>query len=91
MQVQNMPLPADRPLDRAKRLKVEREGVCASCHRFTGTKTWKEIVRRYGRAATPEEHDLIMQRAVEALSGPKGAPGRDSSRPRNQDRGISEK
>ncbi len=66
-QVQNMPLPADRPLDRNERLLVEREGVCAACHRHTGTEKWQQIIKRYGRAHTPEEHDKIMEKALNGL------------------------
>ena len=68
IQVQNMPLPEDRPLGDKQRLLVEREGVCAACHRYTGTEKWQRIIEKYGRARTPEEHDAIMKRALDALT-----------------------
>ena len=68
VQVQNMPLPEDRPLGDKQRLLVEREGVCAACHKYTGTEKWQRIIEKYGRARTPEEHDAIMKRALDALA-----------------------
>ncbi len=70
IQVQNMPLPEDRPLDSQERDLTEREGSCAACHQFAGTDTWQQIIRRYGRAKTPEEHDRMMEKALKALIQP---------------------
>lgn len=67
-QVQNMPLPADRPLSGEERLLVEREGLCAACHQYAGTEKWKAVVEQYGRANTAEEHDRIMEQAFKALA-----------------------
>ncbi len=77
-QVQNMPLPADRPLNKQERLKLEREGVCAACHKHTGTPGWQKIVAKYGRALTPEEHDRMVEKALEAMVD-QTVPGQNSS------------
>lgn len=66
-QVRNMPFPADRPLNSTERMLVEREGVCASCYRYTGTDRWKDIIEKYGRARTPDEHDRMMEKALDAM------------------------
>lgn len=36
-QVQNMPLPEDRPLNQTERSLLEREGLCIGCHQHYGT------------------------------------------------------
>ncbi|MFQ6112100.1 MAG: hypothetical protein ACE5LX_08760, partial [Nitrospinota bacterium] len=41
-QVQNMPLPADRPLSEAERKLTEREGVCIACHKHYNTPEWEK-------------------------------------------------
>ena len=66
-QVQNMPLPEDRPLDKRQRNLVEREGLCIECHQFYNTPEWDRIVKKYGRALTPEQHDKIVAEAVKSL------------------------
>jgi len=66
-QVQNMPLPGDRPLNRKERNLVEREGLCIGCHQYSGSGGWARIVRKYGRAGTPEEHDRMVSRALRSL------------------------
>lgn len=75
-QIQNMPLPQDRPLDAAERAKVEREGVCVACHRNYGTETWERVraqlrgvLNAEGRALRPEDHDRAVEIALKALAG----------------------
>ncbi|MEE9218510.1 MAG: hypothetical protein V3U98_05530 [Acidobacteriota bacterium] len=75
-QIQNMPLPQDRPLDAAERGKVEREGLCVACHRNYGTETWDKVraqlrgvLNAEGRAFRPEDHDRAVELALEALAG----------------------
>lgn len=72
-QVQNMPLPEDRPLSKAERDLVEREGLCIGCHRYYGTEDWQRIVARYGRAKTAAEHEAMVGRALKALMKAAGA------------------
>ncbi len=66
-QVQNMPLPEDRPLNRDERSLVEREGLCVGCHQFHGTPEWDNIINKYGRAKTTEQHDDIVSEAIKSL------------------------
>lgn len=74
-QVQNMPLPQDRPFSRAQRDVAEREGLCVACHRHYNTDTWDRVRARLrgvlkieGRALTPEEHDRAVEAALQSLS-----------------------
>ena len=77
-QTQNMPHLKDRPLNEDERNKMEREGLCASCHQHYNTELWEEVKKKLrkrlvdengkpltkeGKALTPELHD----RAVESL------------------------
>jgi hypothetical protein len=78
-QVQNMPLPGDRPLNAAERAKVEREGLCVACHQFYGTPEWARVRRQLadslgadGRALTPTQHDEAVALALKALAGQGG-------------------
>lgn len=66
-QVLNMPLPEDRPPNQKERNLAEREGLCISCHQFYGTKEWETIIKKYGRAVTPEQHDKIVSEALKSL------------------------
>ncbi len=66
-QLQNMPLPEDRPLNKKERNRAEREGICIACHQFYGTSEWDQIIKRYGRADTPEKHDQIVANAIQSL------------------------
>ncbi len=68
-QIQNMPLPGDRPLDRDIRMKTEREGLCIACHQYSGSAKWEKIIKKYGRANTPEAHDRMLRQAVELMIG----------------------
>jgi hypothetical protein len=76
-QVQNMPLPADRPLNQAERDKTEREGSCVACHKHYNTAVWTQIRANLrsilkikdGRALTPEQHDRAVEEAVLSLAG----------------------
>ncbi len=66
-QIQNMPLPEDRPLNREERDRVEREGLCLGCHRHYGTEAWQTLVKRFGKARTAKEHQQMMSRALQSL------------------------
>ncbi len=74
-QVQNMPLPQDRPLSEEQRELVEREGLCVACHQHYDSLVWERVRMRMkrvlnveGRALTPEEHDRAVEAALLALS-----------------------
>jgi hypothetical protein len=66
-QVQNMPLPEDRPLNLGERNLVEREGLCIGCHQYQGTPEWERIIKKYGRATTAEQHEKIVSEAIKSL------------------------
>jgi hypothetical protein len=66
-QIQNMPLPEDRPLNEKERNIVEREGLCMGCHQYHGTPEWDNIIKKYGRAETPEQHEKIIEEAFKSL------------------------
>jgi len=66
-QVQNMPLPEDRPLNLGERNLVEREGLCIGCHQYQGTPEWERIIKKYGRATTAEQHEKIVSKAIKSL------------------------
>ena len=66
-QLQNMPLPEDRPLNQNERALVEREGLCLGCHEYHGTPEWENIIKKYGRAETAEQHDKIISEAIKSL------------------------
>lgn len=67
-QIQNMPHVEDRPLNKAERNKVEREGLCVACHQHHNTPLWERVVKAFGKAKTPQEHDAMMDRALKALA-----------------------
>ncbi|MFQ5926450.1 MAG: hypothetical protein ACE5MH_03350 [Terriglobia bacterium] len=75
-QVQNMPHVEDRPLNKAERDKVEREGLCVACHKHYNTATWDRIRATLrvrlglpkGQALTPEQHDRAVEEAVKSLA-----------------------
>ena len=66
-QIQNMPLPEDRPLNQKERNLVEREGICIGCHQYYGTPEWNKIIEKYGRAETAEQHEKIVSKAIMSL------------------------
>ena len=66
-QIQNMPLPEDRPLNQKERNLVEREGICIGCHQYYGTPEWNKIIEKYGRAETAEQHEEIVSKAIMSL------------------------
>ncbi|HHT9104246.1 MAG TPA: hypothetical protein ACFYD7_12765 [Candidatus Wujingus californicus] len=66
-QIQNMPLPEDRPLNQEERNLVEREGTCIGCHQYYGTPEWNKIIEKYGRAETVEQHEEIVSKAIVSL------------------------
>ena len=66
-QIQNMPLPEDRPLNQEERNLVEREGLCMGCHQHHGTPEWQKIVEKYGKAETAEHHEKIVSEAIKSL------------------------
>ncbi len=66
-QVQNMPMPEDRPLNSGERNLVEREGLCIGCHQYHGTPEWKKIIEKHGRAETAEQHEKIISEAMRSL------------------------
>ncbi|MFU8831995.1 MAG: hypothetical protein ACNA7J_07555 [Wenzhouxiangella sp.] len=74
-QIQNMPLPQDRPLSDEQRAKAEREGTCIACHQHYDTETWDRVRIRMrdqlglkdGRALTPDEHDRAVEAALLSL------------------------
>lgn len=66
-QVQNMPMPEDRPLNSDERNLVEREGLCIGCHQYHGTPEWEKIIENYGRAETAEQHEKIISEAMRGL------------------------
>ena len=66
-QIQNMPLPEDRPLNQEERNLVEREGLCIGCHQYYGTPEWENIVKKYGKAATAEQHEKMVSEAIKSL------------------------
>jgi len=68
-QIQNMPLPEDRPLNQEERNLVEREGLCIGCHQYYGTPEWENIVKKYGKAATAEQHEKMVSEAIKSLMG----------------------
>ncbi|MFQ5645576.1 MAG: hypothetical protein ACE5GM_01480 [bacterium] len=63
-QVQNMPLPRDRSLSDQERNLVEREGTCIACHQYYNTRDWDKIIKKYGKADTPDKHDEMMSKAL---------------------------
>ena len=66
-QIQNMPLPSDRPLNKEERNLVEREGLCIGCHKHYGTKQWNRIIKKYGKATTAKQHEQIVSEAIKSL------------------------
>lgn len=66
-QIQNMPLPEDRSLNQEERDLVEREGLCMGCHQHHGTPEWYNIIEKYGRAETAEQHERIVSEAIKSL------------------------
>jgi hypothetical protein len=66
-QVQNMPLPEDRPLNQNERNLVEREGLCIGCHQHSGTPGWEKIIKKYGRAETAAQHEKMVSEAINSL------------------------
>lgn len=81
-QVQNMPLPQDRPLSEEERNRAEREGLCVACHKHYNTPVWESVRRRMravlnaqGRALTPDEHDRAVEAALLSLVGAESATG----------------
>lgn len=66
-QVNNMPLVEDRPLNAKQRNLAEREGACIGCHQYYGTPEWERIVKKFGKAETPEDHDKIVAEALKSL------------------------
>jgi hypothetical protein len=68
-QIQNMPLPEDRPLNQEERNLVEREGLCIGCHQYYGTPEWENIVKKYGKAETAEQHEKMVSEAIKSLMG----------------------
>lgn len=66
-QIQNMPLPEDRPLNDKERNLIEREGLCIGCHQYQGTPEWEGIIKKYGRAETAEQHEKIVSEAIKSL------------------------
>lgn len=88
-QVQNMPLPADRPLNAAQRDLAEREGTCVACHQYYGTPAWEQvraqlstILGEQGRALTPSRHDQALVQALKALAGIRDDTTRGVVKPR---------
>ncbi|MBI4408446.1 MAG: hypothetical protein HY561_01980 [Gemmatimonadetes bacterium] len=86
-QVQNMPLPQDRPLNAQERSRTEREGLCVACHQHYGTPEWDRVRRALraaispeGRAYTPDQHDRAVELALKALAG--SGDGAAERRPR---------
>ncbi len=65
LQVKNLVDPGERPLSGGERAATEREGACLACHKLAGTPGWTEVVRRLGRARTPEEHDRVVSALLE--------------------------
>ncbi len=79
-QVQNMPLPKDRPLSKEERDLTEREGTCIACHQHHNTPLWdrvrekmRSVLNVEGRALTPAEHDRAVEAALLALTGKEPA------------------
>jgi hypothetical protein len=66
-QIQNMPLPEDRPLNQDERNLVEREGLCIGCHQHYGTSRWDKIIKKYGRAETAAQHEKMLSEAIKIL------------------------
>lgn len=76
-QLQNMPLPQDRPLNAQERDRTEREGLCVACHQHYGTPEWervrdrlRDVIGADGRAYTPVQHDRAVELALKALMNP---------------------
>ena len=57
----------DRPLNAKQRNLAEREGACIGCHQYYGTPEWERIVKKFGKAETPEDHDKIVAEALKSL------------------------
>ncbi len=62
-----MPLPEDQPLNQEERNLVEREGLCIGSHQHYGTPEWENMVKKYGRAETAEQHEKIVSEAMKSL------------------------
>lgn len=80
-QVQNMPLPQDRPLSKEQRDLAEREGICIACHQHYNSPTWDKVREKLrtlfkvgGRALTPEEHDRAVEAALLTLAETRRLP-----------------
>ena len=82
-QTQNMPHLEDRPLNEEERNKMEREGLCASCHQHYNTELWENVRKKLGKALvdengkslteegkalTPELHDKAVEVLLKAFS-----------------------
>ena len=69
--IQNMPHKEDRPLNKAERDNLEREGLCIACHKLYSDEDWEYIKKAYTKegkgALTPQDHDEIVERALKAL------------------------
>jgi hypothetical protein len=81
-QTQNMPHLEDRPLNEDERKKMEREGLCASCHKHYNTELWEDVRKKLrkalvdddgkalteeGKALTPELHDKAVETVLKAF------------------------
>ncbi|MCQ9205891.1 MAG: hypothetical protein NG737_06235, partial [Omnitrophica bacterium] len=91
-QIQNMPHLGDRPLDSDERNKLEREGLCLSCHQHYDTDMWERIREKLkealkeegknvskedeGKALTPELHDKAVETLLKAFGEEKGEKNR---------------
>lgn len=94
-QVQNMPLPKDRPLSEVERNVVEREGLCVACHKHYNTPVWdrvrarmRDVLNVKGRALKPEEHDRAVEAALLSMSGGVAQTGKEK---KNHSGGKSDK
>ncbi|MCP5005812.1 MAG: hypothetical protein GY941_18035, partial [Planctomycetes bacterium] len=43
------------------------EGLCVGCHQYHGTPEWENIIKKYGKAETTEQHDNIVSEAIKSL------------------------
>jgi len=37
------------------------------CHQYYGTPEWKEIIKKYGKAETAEQHEKMVSEAIRSL------------------------
>ena len=60
-------MPEERPLNEKERNIVVSEGLSMGCQKYHGTPELNNIIKKYGKAETPEQHEKIIEEAFKSL------------------------